>query len=218
MKNRIRWWQWISLGAATAGAAGLSGCKSISTVADTIVIASGSCAIDFQPGVKDWQWKVVSTVSESNATLSGGFGPTVGQGSAPAVVQQYNFGFSSSWLSVRCANPGQDGHNLNEIWSTYNGASVDPDGSIVTTAFGLCVVEYNWSKINSVPFGGPTDKHLHKFRIIARSKPGKTPSDSVLLTVYANADFPSGNDPEQLNITMMDTEATQVVEIVREIQ
>jgi len=194
-------------------------CSHVSTTVDTVIIANGSCKIDFQPGVKDKLLNPLNIVTDANSTFGGGFGPPISQGKTAQVVETYNFGFHSSWLSVRCAKPEKDGETLDDIWTGYNAKSIDPDGSIVTTAFGLCVVDYNWTEINSVPYGGPTAKHLHSFRIIAKSKlVNGVYLDSIILTIYANSSYPNSNDPEQLNITMTDTETIQVVEIVREIQ
>jgi hypothetical protein len=187
---------------------------------DAFISAGGTCKIDFQPGVKDWSWNPVNIVNDNTAYIFGGFGPPMWQGTPAKEVESYGFAIHTEWLNVRCAKPAQDGVSLNDIWTAYNAKSTDPaDGSILTTAFGLCVVDYNWSKINSVPYGDATVKHLHKFRIIAKSKPlgGGKYQDSILLTVYANSNYPNSNDPEQLNISMNDTDI-EAVQIGREIQ
>lgn len=199
-------------------AACFTACENID-LPDTVIIAKGPCKIHFQPGVKDWNTNPLHEITDNDCIFSAGFGPPIWQGKPAKEVEAYKFLFQSSWLSVRCADPAKDFVNLNDIWIAYSAKSVQSDGSIITTAFGKCVVNYvqTQNRIWTIP-GSISGPHIHKFRIIARSKPvnGGKFLDSIQLTVYANDKYPNSNDPEQLIITMTDTDTNDMVFIWRE--
>lgn len=181
---------------------------------EVAVTGSGKGKIDFQPGVKDWNWKDINIINDDQMLFVAGFGPAIWQGATQDQVKKYNFYLDSSWVNIRNADPDQDFMTLENIWTGYNGKFTKPDGTVVSVVHAWCVVTYNTAKINSVP-GIITQKQLHECRIIVESKMvnGKN-IDTLKITVYNNSNSPN-DDTQQLNITLADTNTVEAVAIER---
>jgi hypothetical protein len=170
------------------------------TGCNTTIFGGGQGKIDFQPGVKDWNLNPLNIVSDV-VVVSGNFGPPIWQGASAEDVRGYGLYFSSSYLSVRNAKEA-DGMTLANIWSGYSPKIVDSAGVILTAVYGYCVVDYNWSVINSVPGTIASSKGPFKCRILLYSTPvgGGNYNDKLVLTIYNYPDDTS--DQQQLNITI----------------
>jgi hypothetical protein len=181
---------------------------------EVAVTGSGKGTIDFQPGVKDWNWKDINIVNDDNLLFIGGFGPTIWQGATQDQVKDYKFHLFSSWIDIRNANPEEDFMALDNIWEGYNGKFTNADGSIGSVVFAWCVLTYNTSEINSVP-GTILGKHIHRCRISVISKMvnGKN-IETLKITVYNNSNDPN-DDTQQLNVTLTDTNTVEAVAITR---